>query len=310
MLFVDRVVVGGLADRLDAAALVDGDVDDDRPRPHRLDELFADHDRGPPTGDEHRADHEVGVGDAALDRPTVRRQRHDPAAVDLVDPAQSVEVLVDQDDLGLHAGRDPRGVPPDVARPQHDDLRRAHARRPAHQHAAAAVVPLQEVGALLRRQPPGDLAHRGQQRQGPGLQLHRLVGQRRGAGGDERLGDVGVGGEVEVGEQREVVAQERELLLLGLLDLDDHLLRPGIGRCRDDLRAGRDVGGVADRGTLSGPGLDAHGDAVALQLADTVGRHRHAMLRRLDLLRHTDGPDRCRHDPIVRGATDLNAPTS
>ena len=92
--------------------------------------LLADDDRRPPAGDEHGADHEVGVGDAALDRPPVRRQRHDPAAVDLVDPAQPVEVLVDQHDLGLHAGGDPRRVPADVAGAEHDDLRRPHARAP------------------------------------------------------------------------------------------------------------------------------------------------------------------------------------
>ena len=34
---------------------------------------------------------------------------------------------------------------------------------------------------------------------------------------------------MQVGEQRQVLAQELELLGLGLLDLDHHLLRPGIG---------------------------------------------------------------------------------
>ena len=91
---------------------------------------------------------------------------------------------------------------PTLPAPKHDDLGRAHAGRAAHQHAAAALVALEEVGALLRRQPAGDLAHRGQQRQRTRVELHRLVGERRRAGGDQRLGDVGVGGEVEVGEQR------------------------------------------------------------------------------------------------------------
>ena len=162
---VHRIVVRRLVDRLDAAALVDGDVDDHGVRLHPLDHLLADDDRRPAAGDEHGADDEVGVGHAALDGAPVGRQRHDPPAVDLVDPAQPVEVLVDQHDLGLHAGGDPRRVPPDVAGAEHDDLGRPHAGRAAHQHAAPAVVALEEVGALLRRQPAGDLAHRRQQRQ-------------------------------------------------------------------------------------------------------------------------------------------------
>ena len=170
--------------------------------------VLADDDRRPAAGHEHGADHEVGVGHAALDRAAVRRQRHDPAPVDLVDPAQPVEVLVEQHDLGLHAGGDPRRVPADVAGAEHDDLGRAHAGRAAHQHAPAAVVALEEVGAHLRGEPAGDLAHRRQQRQRAVGELHGLVGERGRAGGEQRLGDLGVGGEVEVGEQREVGAQE------------------------------------------------------------------------------------------------------
>ena len=63
----------------------------------------------------------------------------------------------------------------------------------------------------------------------PLAQLHRLVGQRCRLRGEQRLGHVRVGGEVEVREQRQVLAQELELLGLRLLDLDDHLLRPGVG---------------------------------------------------------------------------------
>ena len=93
---------------------------------------------------------------------------------------------------------------------------------------AAALVPLEEVGALLRRQPPGDLAHRCQQRAGRRRRAARSRRPARRAGGDERLGDLGIGGEVQVGEQRQVVAEEGELLLLGLLHLDDHLLGPRV----------------------------------------------------------------------------------
>ena len=207
-------------------------------RLHRPHHRVVDHHGGASAGDEHGADHQVGLDHRALDRATVRCQGHDAPAVDLVDPAQPVEVLVDQHDLGLHAGRDPRRVPADVAGAEHHDLGGTDAGCAAHEHAAAAVVALEVVGADLRREPAGDLAHRGEQREGAGVELHRLVRDAGGAGRDERLGDARVGGEVEVGEQREVGSQEAELLLLRLLHLHHQLLRPRIGGGGDDVGAG------------------------------------------------------------------------
>ena len=121
--------------------------------------------RRAPARDEHRADDEVGVGDRTRDRAAVARQRHDPALVDLVDPAQPVEVLVEQQHLGLHALRDPRRVPADVAGAEHDDAAGPHAGRAAEQHAAPAVLALEEVRADLGRHAARDLAHRREQRQ-------------------------------------------------------------------------------------------------------------------------------------------------
>ena len=97
--------------------------------------------------------------------PRFGRGGHDPAAVDLIDEAQPIEVLVHEHDLGLHAGGDPCGVPADVAGTEDHDLGRAHAGCSTHQHAAPAVVSFEVVGAHLRREAAGDLAHRGQQRQ-------------------------------------------------------------------------------------------------------------------------------------------------
>ena len=108
---------------------------------------------------------EVGVGDRAGDRSPVAGEGHDPALVDLVDPPEPVEVLVEQQHLGLHALRDPRCVPPDVARAEHDDPRRADAGCAPEQHPAAAVLALEEVRPDLRRHPARDLAHRREERE-------------------------------------------------------------------------------------------------------------------------------------------------
>ena len=72
---------------------------------------------------------------------------------------------------------------PETPAPMHDDLGRVHAGDAAEQHAATAVRAHQAVRADLRRQPAGDLAHRREQRQRAVGQLHRLVGDRGGAGG-------------------------------------------------------------------------------------------------------------------------------
>ena len=124
--------------------------------------------------------------------------------MDLVDPPQAVEVLVEQHHLGLHAGRDPGCVPADVAGTEHDDFRGTHAGRSAHQDAAPSVVPFQVVGARLRRQASGDLAHRGQEWERPVGGLHGLVRDPGGARLDQRRTDGRIRREVEEREQREV----------------------------------------------------------------------------------------------------------
>ena len=147
----------------------------DRAGSHRLDHVFAHQPRRAPAGHEHGADQQIGVGDGALDRPLVRREREDPALVDLVDPPQPIDVLVEQDDLGLHARRDPRRVPADVAGAEHDDPAGAHAGRAAEQDAATAARLLEVVRARLGRHASGDLAHGCEQRQRSVGGLHGLV---------------------------------------------------------------------------------------------------------------------------------------
>ena len=142
---------------------------------HRPHHVLGHHDRGAAGRHEDRADHEVGVGHGTRDRAAVRRQRHDAALVDLVDPPEPVDVLVEQEHLGLHALRDPRAVPPDVARAEHHDPRRPDAGDPAEQHAPAAELALEEPGADLGGHPARDLAHRGEQGE-RAVDLDGLVG--------------------------------------------------------------------------------------------------------------------------------------
>ncbi len=164
---VDGVGVGGLPGGGDASALVNGNVDDDGAPLHAPHHVVGDHHRRPSAGHQHRPDDEVGLGHRPLHRAPVGGQGHDPALVDLVDPPQAVEVLVEEDDLGLHALGDPGRVPPHVARAQHHHPGRAHAGGAAQQHPPPALLPLEEVGADLGGHAPRHLAHGGEEGQGP-----------------------------------------------------------------------------------------------------------------------------------------------
>ena len=146
---------------------------------------------------------------ARVDRAAVARERHDAALVDLVDPAQPVEVLVEQQHLGLHALRDPRRVPTDVARAEHDDARRA-ARR-ARRRAARRAHRARARGSARRSAAPcgprpRSSARAAAARPSASCTVSYAMPGRAGARA-ERVGDVGVRGEVEVGEEHEVGPQ-------------------------------------------------------------------------------------------------------
>ena len=63
-----RSVVGRRATRLDASALVHGDIDDDRAVLHYGEVFAADQPRRPRALHEHRPDHEVRLGDLLAHR--------------------------------------------------------------------------------------------------------------------------------------------------------------------------------------------------------------------------------------------------
>ena len=240
-------------------------------------------------GHQHRADHQIGIEHRPLDLVRVGR---DGLQVSLIDPVrvpQLVDVPVQQQDLGLHAERDGRGVHPGHARADHHDLRRVDPGHAAHQGAAATALPHQVVGADLRRQPTGDLAHRGEQRQRAVGQLHGLVRDPGHLAVDQRPGAVPAGGEMQVGEQR--LALAHPLVLDGdrLLDLQDQLrVAPHLIMVGNDRRTGRAELVVGDRGPGAGAGLDEHLVPVAGELIDTGGGDRDPVLVVLDLGRHAD----------------------
>ena len=137
------------------------------------------------------------------------------------------------------AGRVP-GTP-DMSRP----------RPPAERMSVAAPT--------VRRQASGDLAHRGEQRQSAAGELHGLVRDRGDAVGDETLGERTVGGEVQIGEQHEVVAEVSVLARDRLLDLEQQLgARPDLGGVVEQRRSGRFVLGIRHRRAVARAALHEH----------------------------------------------------
>ena len=87
---------------------------------------------------------------------------------------------------------------------------------------------LQQVRSHLGCEPACNLAHGRQQGQAPVGELDCFVGDGGGAGLDQGLADSGVGGEVQVGEEHLIGAEEGEFLHLGFLDLDHEVGAPGV----------------------------------------------------------------------------------
>lgn len=145
------------------------------------------------------------------------------------------------------------------------------------------------VGPDLRGDAAGHLGHRGEQGQRAVGLLDRLVGDGGRGGLQQRVGALAGGGEVEVGEERLVLAQPVVLLGDRLLDLQQQ-----VGR-GPDLVGGAEEGGtgggvlvVGDGGAHSGAPLHDHLVAVPHQLVHPGRGDRHTELVVLDLAGDAD----------------------
>ncbi|GAA3497033.1 hypothetical protein GCM10019016_041340 [Streptomyces prasinosporus] len=163
-------------------------------------------------GHQHGADHEVGLQAGLLQLEGVGDDGLDARAEDLVGLLELVDVLVEQGHVEAHADGDLRGVPAGDAGADDDRAAGQHAGDAAGQHAAAAVGAHQVVGADLGGEPARDLGHRGEQRQRAVGQLDGLVGDGGGAGLQQGVRALLGRGQVQVGEERLVLAQAVVLL--------------------------------------------------------------------------------------------------
>src|SRR2546425_13345266 len=77
----------------------------------------------------------------------------------------------------------------------------SHAGHPAQQDAAASLRPLQVVRSNLHRQPPGDLAHRPEDRKASVRTFHGFVSDGKHPPIQQGFGQGPVGREMEIGEE-------------------------------------------------------------------------------------------------------------
>ena len=82
----------------------------------------------------------------------------------LIDPAESIDVAIEQQHFGFHPLGNPGAVPTDVTRTDDYDASWADARDAAEEDATGAVSLLEEARSHLRCDAPGHFTHRSQQR--------------------------------------------------------------------------------------------------------------------------------------------------
>ena len=220
---VDRVAVRRRLRGLEAAALVDGDVDEHGVALHQGELVALDHVRGAGALDEHGADHQVHPRQHLLDRERRAVDGRERPGELQVGAAQRIDVEVEEEHVRRHPDGDLRGVDPDRPGADHHHVRRRDPGHAAEQDPAPAHRLLEEEGAGLSRQPARDLAHRGEQRQVAVAVLDRLVGDAGRAGATEAGRQLRGRSEMQVGEERLLRAEHLDLVRLRFLDAEHHV---------------------------------------------------------------------------------------
>ena len=217
------------------------------------------------------------------------RQRAHATFEQLIELTQARHGAIDDRHLGAEAGGHAGRMRADDAAAKHDDLGRTDAGNAAHQHASSAARATKGESCSFDRQASGNLAHGSEQRQAAGDVGDGLIGDGGGARSHEAARLLGIGSEMEVGEQDLVRLQAAVLDGLGLLDLHDQL---GLGKHRfrigNDAGAGLLVNGIVSKDAGAGAGLDDDLVALSRQLANRARHEADTKLIVLNFSRHTD----------------------
>ena len=125
---VHRLVVRRRPRGLRAAALVDGDVDEDRAFLHLTEHVSGNELRGERSRDENRTDDEVGLLQRLLDLEARRHEERDPTAQHLFEMRHAVDRALEDRHPRAQSERDQRAVVADHPAPDDEDVPRRDTR--------------------------------------------------------------------------------------------------------------------------------------------------------------------------------------
>ena len=254
--------MGGWVGAFEATTLVDSDIDEHGAVAHGGNHGPGDEFGGGGAGDEDGSDHQVRGGYHVGDVVFVRHEGFQVGAVLGVQLAQPVDVDVDNGDVGAHAECHTGGVFPGDTSADDGNVSGRGAGDPAEEDAGTAEGFHEVEGAHLDGEPAGDFAHGGEQGQAV-VAGDGFVGDAGHAAVHERLGAVGVGGKVQVGEEHLAVAHVWPFAGLWFFHLHDEVgVGPHLGGGGDDGGAGGFVVGVGEPGGGTSGGF--HEDGVAV----------------------------------------------
>src|SRR3989454_9767581 len=151
----------------------------------------------------------------------MRSYSRDASLVQGIQSFQPFPTEIENSHLGPQSYRHLCRMRPDDTGAEDHHLAWSHAGHPAQQDAAASLRPLQVVRSNLHRQPPGDLAHRPEDREASVRAFHGFVSDGEHPPIQQGFGQGPVGREMEIGEEGLAFPEDRILRGKRLLDLED-----------------------------------------------------------------------------------------
>ena len=289
---VSRVFVGGGVRSFKAPALINRHIHQHRTALHIGQHRAGNQVRRARPRDQHCADHNVGLLDRLFDCSGGGKTGDGAALEHLVKLAQARQRTVKNLHRRAQPHRHARRLSANHPAAEHHHARRDHAGHPAHQSAAPAGIGPQGERPRLNREPARHFAHRSEQGQAAAGASDGFIGNRRNARLHQAARLIGIGRQMQVGEQDLPFAQLHPFAGLRFLDLHHH------------IGAGEDFGGAIDH---FGPGL-AVGVIILVDAQPSAGFNDHpvpgrrifahrfggetdAELARLDFLGNADQHD-------------------
>lgn len=239
--------------------------------------------------DEDGSDDEVCQRELFADSVPVAEERVDVRRHDVFQIPQSVDVDVEDRNLGLKAGCNLSGVLTNDSAAEDHDVRGENSGDSAQQDTAAFLWTFEILGAFLNAHASGDFAHRSQQRQIAFRAAQSFISDGRDAAFQNSASQFFAGGEMEVGKDSLASAKQRPLGRLRLFDFDDQVgfTKHGLGVC-NDFGPVCSVLLVGNAAACAGSRFDQDTVATLRQLLDAHWQHRDPVFVLLHLTGYAD----------------------